>query len=82
MVALIGVAVTAWIYNRKKNYWRSRYLSLAQMDHDDELPHTGLDRYVCGRVSVSWSVRSCVRSIVHYLMVSCGEVRARVRACL
>jgi hypothetical protein len=45
IVALVGVAITAWVYNRKKNYWRARYLSLAQMDHDDDLPHTGLDRY-------------------------------------
>eukprot|EP00123_Amoebidium_parasiticum_P001384 comp12455_c0_seq1/m.7385 comp12455_c0_seq1/g.7385 ORF comp12455_c0_seq1/g.7385 comp12455_c0_seq1/m.7385 type:complete len:879 (-) comp12455_c0_seq1:664-3300(-) len=43
VVALFSIATVMFVYNRKKNYWRARYMALAQVDHDDDLPHTGLD---------------------------------------
>ncbi|KNC82871.1 hypothetical protein SARC_04850 [Sphaeroforma arctica JP610] len=43
ILAVALVAVVAYVYNRKKNYWRARYLALAQQDHDDDIQHTGLD---------------------------------------
>eukprot|EP00124_Ichthyophonus_hoferi_P002213 Ihof_evm2s142 gene=Ihof_evmTU2s142 len=43
VLAMASIAIVMFIYNRKKNYWRARYMALAQIDHDDYIPHTGLD---------------------------------------
>eukprot|EP01134_Creolimax_fragrantissima_P001023 CFRG1023T1 len=43
ILALVGIAIVSYVYNRKKNYWRARYMALAQQDHDDDIVHTGLD---------------------------------------
>ncbi len=42
LLALGGVIAVIIIYNKRKNYWRTRYLQLATGDHDDELDDNDL----------------------------------------
>lgn len=43
LLALGGVGAVVVVYNKRKNYWRSRYMQLATGDHEDDIDDTGLD---------------------------------------